>query len=62
MRPRGDAVTPRQRQRARSDPGKLAIRADSEAPWGQEVKVMDKAKAANIKVASAFIRSTGEAR
>jgi len=35
----------------------LAIRADTEAPWGQVVKVMDAAKAANIKVASAFTRA-----
>lgn len=34
----------------------LSIRADTDAPWGQVVKVMDAAKAANIKVASAFIR------
>ena len=40
----------------------LAIRADKDAPWGRVVNVMDAAKAANIKVASAFIRSTGEAR
>jgi biopolymer transport protein ExbD len=35
----------------------LSIRADTEAPWGQIVKVMDAARAANIKVANAFTRT-----
>lgn len=35
----------------------LAIRADTDAPFGEIVKVMDAAKAANIKVASAFIHT-----
>jgi biopolymer transport protein ExbD len=35
----------------------LAIRADKETPVGLLVKVMDAAKAANIKVASVFTRS-----
>jgi|SRR5665213_3501656 len=35
----------------------LAIRADTDAPWGEVVKVMDAAKAANIRVASAFTKS-----
>jgi biopolymer transport protein ExbD len=35
----------------------LAIRADTDAPWGQVVKVMDAAKSANIRVASAFTRA-----
>jgi len=35
----------------------LAIRADTDTPVGQLVKVMDAAKAANIKVASVFTRS-----
>ena len=35
----------------------LAIRADTDAPFGQFVKVMDAAKAANIKVASAYTRA-----
>ena len=34
----------------------LAIRADEGAPWGQVVKVMEAAKAANIPVANAFTR------
>jgi biopolymer transport protein ExbD len=35
----------------------LAIRADTQTPVGQLVKVMDVAKAANIKVASVFTRA-----
>ena len=38
----------------------LSIRADTEAPFGQVIKVMDAAKAANIKVVSAFTKSGGE--
>ena len=38
----------------------LSIRADTEAPFGQVVKVMDAAKAANIKVVSAFTKSGGK--
>ena len=41
----------------RSNPGTtLAIRADTDTPVGQLVKVMDAAKAANIRVASVFTR------
>jgi len=35
----------------------LAIRADTEAPWGEIVKVMDAAKEANIKAVNAFLKS-----
>jgi biopolymer transport protein ExbD len=35
---------------------KLAVNADKNAPWGQIVKVMDAAKAANIKTISAFTK------
>jgi biopolymer transport protein ExbD len=35
----------------------LAIRADTETPVGELVRVMDAAKAANIKVASVFTRA-----
>lgn len=35
----------------------LAIRADTDTPVGQLVKVMDAAKEANIKVASVFTKS-----
>jgi biopolymer transport protein ExbD len=38
----------------------LAIRADTDAPWGEVVKVMDAAKSANIRVASAFTRAIGQ--
>jgi len=34
----------------------LAIRSDTETPMGQVIRVMDAAKAANIRVASVFIR------
>src|SRR5476651_714081 len=36
----------------------LAVNADKNAPWGQMVKVMDAAKAANIKTVSAFTKET----
>ena len=39
---------------------KLAISADKAAPFGQIVKVMDAAKAANIKTVSAFTKETGK--
>jgi biopolymer transport protein ExbD len=35
----------------------LVIRADTEAPWGQVVKVMDVAKNANIKFVNAFTKN-----
>ena len=35
----------------------LSINADTEAPFGQIIKVMDAAKAANIKVVNAFTKS-----
>jgi len=35
----------------------LSIRADTDAPFGRVFKVMDAAKAANIKVVSAFTKS-----
>ncbi len=38
----------------------LAIRADNEAPFGQIVKVMDIAKAANIKAVNAYTRTPGQ--
>jgi biopolymer transport protein ExbD len=33
----------------------LSIRADTKAPWGQVVKVMDVAKTVGIKMANAFV-------
>ena len=36
---------------------RLAINADKEAPFGLIIKVMDAAKAANIKLVSAFTKS-----
>ena len=35
----------------------LALRADTDAPFGEVVKVMDAAKAANIKLVNAFTRA-----
>lgn len=37
----------------------MLIRADTDAPWGQIVKVMDAAKEAGIKSVNAFIRNAG---
>jgi len=37
----------------------LSIRADTDAPFGQIVKVMDAAEAANIRVVSAFTKAGG---
>jgi biopolymer transport protein ExbD len=37
----------------------LSIKADTDAPFGQIIKVMDAAKAANIKAVSAFTKTTG---
>jgi len=59
-----DAVTLEQLQaRLRDELAKnpklaLAVNADKSAPWGQMVKVMDAAKAANIKTVSAFTKET----
>jgi biopolymer transport protein ExbD len=39
---------------------KLAISADTKAPFGQIVKVMDAAKAAKIKVINAFTKQAGK--
>src|ERR1041384_1544673 len=39
---------------------KLAISADTKAPFGQIVKVMDAAKAAKIKVVNAFPKEAGK--
>ena len=61
-----DAVTLEQLQaRLRDELAKnpklaLAVNADKNAPWGQIVKVMDAAKAANIKTVSAFTKETGK--
>jgi biopolymer transport protein ExbD len=38
----------------------LSISADKDAPFGQIIKVMDAAKAANIKTVSAFTKSSGQ--
>ena len=38
----------------------LAIRADTEAPFGQIVKVMDAARAAGIKMVNAFAKTAAQ--
>lgn len=53
-----DKLQERLQEAVRGNPGvTLSIRADTEAPFGQIVKVMDAAKAANIKVVSAFTKN-----
>jgi biopolymer transport protein ExbD len=39
---------------------RLAIRADTEAPFGKIVKVMDATKEAKVKVVSAFMKEAGK--
>ena len=47
--------------RARQNPqATLSIRADTEAPFGQIVKVMDAAKAANIRAVNAWTKNPGQ--
>jgi biopolymer transport protein ExbD len=51
----------RLREAVAKNPGiKLAINADKNAPWGQIVKVMDAAKAANVKTVSAFTKDSAK--
>jgi biopolymer transport protein ExbD len=38
----------------------LSIRADTEAPWGQVVRVIDAGKAANIREINSFTKSPGQ--
>ena len=38
----------------------LSIRADTDAPFGQIVKVMDAARAAGIKMVNAFTKAVGQ--
>jgi biopolymer transport protein ExbD len=47
-------------QAAKNPNAKLAVRADKNAPWGQVVAVMDAAKAAHIKLMSAFTKEPGK--
>ena len=66
----GDVVTPEQlrgrlildaeKARAAGNEARLAVRADKAAPWGQLVRVMDIAKAANIKVSNAYMKEAGK--
>ena len=45
---------------AKNPETKLAVRADKNAPWGTVVTVMDAAKAANIKLMSAYTKEAGK--
>jgi biopolymer transport protein ExbD len=45
---------------ARNPDQKLALNADKSAPFGQVIRVMDAAKAANIKMVSAFAKEAGQ--
>lgn len=48
-------------KRVKKKPGlRLAINADKAAPWGQIVKVMDAAKAANIQSVNAFTKEAAK--
>src|SRR5258706_8244344 len=38
----------------------LSIRADTDAPFGQIIKVMDAAKASQIKTVNAFVKGQGQ--
>ena len=47
-------------QAAKTPDLKVAVRADKNAPWGQVVAVMDAAKAAHIKLMSAYTKEAGK--
>jgi len=52
-----DTLTQRLIEAVQSNPQTtLSIRADTDTPMGQVIKVMDAAKAANIRVANVFTR------
>lgn len=46
-------------QAAKNPNLRVAVRADKSAPWGQVVAVMDAAKAAHIKLMSAYTKQPG---
>ena len=66
----GDVVTPDQLQvrlqqdaekiRSGGNEARLAVRADTAAPWGRMVQVMDIAKGANIRISSAYMKESGK--
>lgn len=45
---------------AKNPDQKLALSADKDAPFGQVIKVMDAAKAANVKMVSAFAKEAAK--
>ena len=56
-----DRLTEELKSRAAQNPKiSLSIRADTEAPFGQIVKVMDAARAADIKMVNAFTKPAGQ--
>jgi biopolymer transport protein ExbD len=56
-----DKLTEELKAAAAKNPGvNLSIRADTDAPFGQIVKVMDASKAAGIRAVNAFTKSPGK--
>jgi biopolymer transport protein ExbD len=56
-----DALEERLREEVGKNPNvKLSIRADTDSPWGQMVKVRSAAKAANIQNVSASVKPVGQ--
>ena len=56
-----DKLTEELKASAAKNPGvNLSIRADTDAPFGQIVKVMDASKAAGIRSVNAFTRPPGQ--
>ncbi|HEX7652892.1 MAG TPA: biopolymer transporter ExbD [Verrucomicrobiae bacterium] len=57
---RGRLVVDADKMRAAGNEARLAVRADKSAPWGQMVRVMDIAKAANIRISSAYMKDSAK--
>ena len=56
-----DALRAELKSRVEKNPNlKLAIRADTKAPFGQIPKVMDATKEANVKAENAFTKEAGK--
>ena len=56
-----ESLTEQLKAHAAKNPNlKLAVSADKNAPWGKMVAVMDAAKAANIKLMSAYTKEAGK--
>lgn len=53
-----DSLSARLKAAAQANPQtSLAIRADTDAPWGEIVKVMDASKEAGIKAVNAYLKN-----